>query len=266
MKTGKTGYRKVSALFVTMLLFAALLAFSGSAMAAETEAAGTAAETKKTTVKDGLAKVEWKGTFYDTQGKKISKAYRYVYYENGKKVKNAWRTVNVKGTSYRYYFKKNGYAVQASYADNDLDRKFKYVTVKIDGKKYAFDTNGRMLTGLLLQSNDKFIYFNKKTGVYDSKKSASITKKFKNLKSSVKKDLDNGKKTKSVPSDVKKILGKYNKLYINSGVASCNSAYWDTGSGNLRDVELRYDHFIIILVKQKKTQNYFIDKAIAQLS
>ena len=51
----------------------------------------------------------------------------YRYYEDGKLVKNSWRTVD----SRKYYFKKDGNAATLNY--------------KIKGKYYVFDNKGRLL-------------------------------------------------------------------------------------------------------------------------
>ena len=55
---------------------------------------------------------------------------KYFYYKKGKKVKNKWLNVKVKGTKYRFYFGKNGAA---------------YTGVKkIKGKTYCFNAKAQM--------------------------------------------------------------------------------------------------------------------------
>lgn len=77
--------------------------------------------------------------------------YDYYYYDkNGKKLKNAWKTIKRGGKSYRYYFGADGRAYRAS-----ADPAFKYnVTVrKIGGVKYGFNTTGLMVTGIAVTAN-----------------------------------------------------------------------------------------------------------------
>jgi hypothetical protein len=77
---------------------------------------GTVIQAEAATAKKGLVKVKKK----------------YYFYAKGKKVKNKWKKVKVKGTSYKYYFGKNG----AAYTG----------LKKVKGKTYYFNAKGQMQT------------------------------------------------------------------------------------------------------------------------
>lgn len=88
---------------------------------------------------------------------------RYYYYENGVRVKNAWRTVskiqNGKTVSYRYYFDKNGVA----YAGKKVNGVTQIALKKISGCYYGFDSYGRMVKGSYLISG-AYRIFSRTTG------------------------------------------------------------------------------------------------------
>ena len=104
--------------------------------------------------------------------------YYYFYYENGKWVKNAWRTVkqnvNGKSVSYRYYFTSSGIAYQApSYTGMT----FNVVARKIGNDWYGFYKNGRMVkSGYYCDPRTETLFYFDANGHYNSAKSAAIRK------------------------------------------------------------------------------------------
>ena len=62
----------------------------------------------------------------ENDGLTLGKNGRYCYYENGKKVKKAWRTVNGK----KYYFQSTGWSTPYS--------------LYIDGKVYVFNSKSQL--------------------------------------------------------------------------------------------------------------------------
>ncbi len=105
MRKRKNGFGKAFVLFLGILLLSLAVPF------------GASAATKKGLVKSG-------GKIY--------------YYQNGKKVKNCWKTVK----GHRYYFAKNGAAVQAPKLENKSKN---IIGKKIKGNWYGFDQKGRMV-------------------------------------------------------------------------------------------------------------------------
>lgn len=175
----------------------------------------TAPETvQAATVKNGLKKENGK----------------YYYYKQGKKLKNTWRTVPTKvGTkkyNYRYYFGKTG----AAYAASPTYNKFTYnVVIKtIGGKKYGFDTKGRMVKGYYVNGTTyKFYAFNTKTGVYDPKRTAALQKASVPVKG---KFVD--------ARTLRKYIGKPLKQKVYG-----TSCYIPGG----KDIELTYKYYIVSL-------------------
>ena len=106
-----------------LVLLTAVLALSGSAFAAAK--------------KEGLVKVKSKtqtaSPLYDN-GKTYKAAYDYYFYENGKMVKKAWKTVKTAKETSKYYFGKNGKAIRADFAEYSFDESHHYVKTKIGGK------------------------------------------------------------------------------------------------------------------------------------
>ena len=91
-------------------------------------------------------------------GLTVKKGNYYFYNAKGVKIKNKWK--KIKG-SY-YYFGSNGAAVKG--------KKEMGVSVpavkKIDGKKYAFDPEGRRMSGVVMKDNKLFM-FDSASGVYN---------------------------------------------------------------------------------------------------
>ncbi len=126
---------------------------------------------------------------------------KYYAYENGKKVRNQWRTIKIKGKSYRFYFDKNG---KAYHANKNSMGKTGVLVKKIKGQYYGFDYQGHMVKGLRCGSTSAYAvpnlyYFNSK-GVYDKKKTVIYR---------------NAAKTNKNAKQIKKLLGKYKKKYVN---------------------------------------------------
>jgi hypothetical protein len=187
-------------LLILCLMFVQLPAIGGTSVPARVEAA---------TVKKGLKK----------------EGGKYYYYQNGKKVKNTWKTVkttkNGKTVSYKYYFGSNGAAYAGTKTDWDTTIAFK----KIGGKYYGFNASAQMVTGIYV-SNDSFYVFNEKTGVYD----ASATKK-----------LRAASKYQKNAATLRKLLGKPSRTETTDGCY-----------GDGEELILYYPHFMVNLYRDKK--------------
>lgn len=127
---------------------------------------------------------------------------RYGYDENNQKVTQQWG-VTAKG--FRYYFGKNGAAYQA---DQDMVGKYGILMKKINGKYYGFDVSGHTVKGIRVGSVSmyeipKLYYFNPKTGAVDKKKT-SLYRKYAATSTLAKQNN---------ASKIKKVLGKYKKMY-----------------------------------------------------
>ena len=127
---------------------------------------------------------------------------KYYYYYKGKKVKNTWKTVN----GYRYYFGSNdaAYAGKVEYGEKVFAYK------KISGKYYGFDKYARMQKGDYVRYG-KIYSFNKKNGVYDSKRTAVLRK---------------AAKYETNAATIRKLLGKPLKVKKVSGCYSGQEYYW----------------------------------------
>lgn len=145
---------------------------------------------------------------------------KYYAYEKGKKVCNKWRTIKVGKKKYRFYFDKKGRAYQA---DKYAMGKTGVIVKKIKGKYYGFDYQGHMVKGLrggfisLYKGSD--LYFFNSKGVYDKKKTAVYR---------------NASKPNTNAAQIKKLLGKYKKVTVNT-----NSCF---GDGEGSDVIYTYDN------------------------
>lgn len=102
---------------------------------------------------------------------------RYYYYIKGKKIKNTWKSIQLKDSktgkkvTYRFYFDKKGAACKGGSKWGES-----YLTIKtIKGKKYGFDKYSHMVKGDYV-SNGKFWSFNSKTGKYDEKRTQKLRK------------------------------------------------------------------------------------------
>ncbi|MCC8067036.1 MAG: hypothetical protein LIO94_08045 [Clostridiales bacterium] len=147
---------------------------------------------------DGLVKAENGKYYYYEDGKKVkdtlmtvteSDGTKSIYYFNSKgaAVVNKLKTVTVNGVKYRYYFGKNGKAYTNKWkkVTTSSGKTYRYYfgsngraytdTVKtINGAKYGFGSNSRMLTGVQVLSY-KFYYF-KASGKLDSSKTSALRK------------------------------------------------------------------------------------------
>lgn len=117
----------------------------------------------------------------------VKSGKNYYYYQNGKKIKNKWKTVTVKNSkgkkvSYRYYFGKDGKAYIAK-NEKSLGYTKNIVCKKIGKYSYGFDRLGHMVKSGYYNNPDKFdknndsltYYFDSK-GHYVASKSKSIRK------------------------------------------------------------------------------------------
>ena len=175
----------------------------------------------------------------------------YRYYEDGVKVKSAWRTVEVKGTAYKYYFNSKGNAVtglqkiKSTYyvfkTNGRLAQPSKKSVVTVDGTKYLVSTAGKACKGW---DSAKTYYFGKKyvplTGYQ------AISNKIYYFKSSGKIDSAKSKKLKAAckyeksMKDLYALIGKPKKAKYYSG-----GCY---GPG--KDGVLTYKNFIVYTYKE----------------
>lgn len=138
---------------------------------------------------------------------------KYYFYEDGKKVTNAWRTY--KGN--KYFFTKKGYAYASERFD---DVQYNIVVKKIGDKYYGFNHSARMVKGLYLTIDGKIYYFDTKTGAYDANK----TKRYRDAS-----------KEKNTSTRIKNLLGKPQKI------KKVNSCYDQNGMGYIHT----YSHYTL---------------------
>lgn len=177
--------------------------------------------------------------------------FELYYIENGKALVSSWITVKEKKGSFKYYFGSNGKAYKADSISGMRTTKVKIKTV--DGKKYGFDENGHNAVGLW-STGSKLAFFNKKTGVYDKKKSQKYQKLVKSGKTSAK-----------MAKNIKKTFGKPKKIKT---TASCNPFDIKAG-GTITTSTLKryigynyvYKNIVISMTKNKSTGVYHMDGA-----
>lgn len=96
----------------------------------------------------------------------------YFYNAKGVKIKNKWK--KIKG-SY-YYFGSNGAAVKGK---TEMEMDGMEITVPavktIAGKKYAFDSEGKRMSGVVVKNNKLFM-FDSGSGVYDAAATQKLRK------------------------------------------------------------------------------------------
>ncbi len=218
-------------------------------------------ENDKLVKADGVVKVEAEylyfvnGVFQDTYTglKKIKDedTFEVYYIESGKAVLNTWKTVKEKKGNFKYYFGKNGKAYKAGSISGMRTTKVKIKAV--NGTQYGFDENGHCVKGLW-STDKKLVYFNKKTGVYDKKKSKVYQKAVKT-----------GKKSVNMPKNLKKTFGKPKKIKT---VSSCNPFDIKQGTYITNSTLKRYkgynyiyQNIVISVTKNKNTGVYHMDGA-----
>lgn len=100
---------------------------------------------------------------------------RYYAYENGKKLRNTWRTIQSGKKKYTYYFGSNGAAYQAS---KEMMGRYGVIVKKIRGQYYGFDYLGHRVKGVRVGSTSTYgmpyvFYFNS-NGTYNKKRTAQL--------------------------------------------------------------------------------------------
>ncbi|MBR6221984.1 MAG: hypothetical protein IKQ71_00955 [Lachnospiraceae bacterium] len=178
--------------------------------------------------------------------------FELYYLKNGKKIKNAWKTVEGKNGKFKYYFGKNGKAYKASSFAGM--RTTKVVVKAIKGKKYGFDENGHNVKGLW-STDTRLVFFNKKNGVYDDAKS-------KEYQQCVKA----GRLSETMPEEIETLFGKPLKV---RSTASCNPFDLKEDEELSEDIVKRYkgynyyyDNFVISLTHNTESGIYHMDGAI----
>ncbi|MCD8012978.1 MAG: hypothetical protein LUG99_07365 [Lachnospiraceae bacterium] len=154
-----------------------------------------------------------------------SKTYRYYFGSDGKAYTNRWKSVTTsKGKKYWYYFKANGRAYQGTKDSSTgvADPKI----VKISGSRYAFDSNGRALTGVQV-INNKFYVFSSR-GKLNTTKTNTLRK---------------AAKYESGVTKLKKLLKKYGATYKKTTYVNY-SCY-----GNGKDGTMVYSGFEVYIFK-----------------
>lgn len=167
-----------------------------------------------------------------------SKAKKYYYYENGKKVdkRGEWITISGKGT---FYMCKDGYAVSAPKEDGVT---YNIITKKIGGKTYGFDSKARRVkNGLYYTMRGTCYYFDSK-GVYSQKE----TKKYRPLSPTGNPVLQMKSVTKA-----RQLLDKMSKPKIKNAGSSC------VINGGT-DYNAIYPHFELQYTKINKTGKMFV--------
>ncbi len=196
---------------------------------------------------DGILQADYSGI------KKIEDddAFELYYLENGKAVINSWKSVTEKKGDFNYYFGSNGKAYKAESISGMRSTKVCIKTV--NGKKYGFDENGHQAKGLW-STDTKLVFFNKKSGVYDKKKSKKYQKVVKQ-----------GKQSASLAKNVKKAFGKPSKIKTTN---SCNPFDLSPGA-SLTNAKLKsykgynyyYKNIMISMTKNTSTGVYYMDGA-----
>lgn len=121
----------------------------------------------RTTEKDGLVKTGVEDDYV--------KAYDYSWYQNGKKLVNAWKSVKQGGKKYKFYFGKNGIAIRAKAT---YDKSYNVKVVKIGRKKYGFDADSHLVAKGIYVDSKSMIWVFKKNGVYDQSSTQKLRKAF----------------------------------------------------------------------------------------
>ncbi|MCD7737347.1 MAG: hypothetical protein LUI07_10390 [Lachnospiraceae bacterium] len=146
---------------------------------------------------------------------------RYYFGSNGKAYKNKWKTITSSaGKSYRYYFASNGRAI--------TDK-----VKTINGYKYGFDSNSRMVTGVQV-FNDKFYFFNS-SGKMNSTKTTKL------------------RKASADGTDYRTTLKKLLKTY---GVKLKKTINYGRGCGNGIDYAFVYQGFTVSVTVKDDTGSY----------
>ena len=188
--------------------------------------------------------------FADGLKKENGKLY---YYQNGKPVKNKWKTVK----KHKYYFGKDGAAYQAPKPADKTCNVNKY---KIKGKYYGFDTNGWLVKGLnahqTLKKNGRTksvtLYWFSSKGVYNKNKTKAV-------KQLLKEGFHNGQ----FMEELKKIAGKPRKTLVDD--ISCNQRPDanhlddDENTHRWKDITIEYKGLLIVAVYYIPTDEYYVD-------
>ncbi len=156
------------------------------------------------------------------KGLTVKKGNYYFYNAKGVKIKNKWK--KVKG-SY-YYFGSNGAAVKGKNEMGMSVPAFK----TIDGKKYAFDPEGKRMSGVVIKNNKLFV-FDSGSGVYD----ASATRK-------LRKAAGNGQPAGTLKTLLASWVGKPLKEEV----------IGDSCYGDGQDVLWYYKNFIVSVFRPTK--------------
>lgn len=224
-----------------LLLTVILCMGSGAAPAMVT----SAATGQKASQKYGLVKSGGKYYYYEKECKKV----KNKWVTKRRKVKNQWVTVKVKGKKRLYYFGKNGAAYTggwktiknrryyfqkngAACAGKKQDG-YTFALVKKIGKyTYAFDSKGRMLTGVQLILNKSY---ERKFYVFDSRgrMDAEKTKVLRQLSPTSKTVPGNEPDAEALKQKLLEYGAKYKKTeYFGTGCygADGEDGYmeWDT--------------------------------------
>lgn len=196
---------------------------------------------------DGVMQADFSGL------KKIKDddSFELYYIEAGKAVINDWRTATEKKGDFTYYFGSDAKAYKADSISGF--RTTKVVLKKVDGKQYGFDENGHQAKGLWA-TDSKLVFFNKKTGVYDKKKSKALQKIVKR-----------GKKSTKLAGTVKKKFGKPVRIKTTS---SCNpfdmspdASINDSMLKRYKGYNYYYKNIVISMTKNTSTGVYYMDGA-----
>nr|WP_296081809.1 hypothetical protein [uncultured Blautia sp.] len=166
---------------------------------------------------------------------------RYYAYENGRKLRNTWRTIKSGKKKYTYYFGSNGAAYRAS---KEMMGRYGVIVKKIKGQYYGFDYLGHRVKGVRVGSTSTYgmpyvFYFNS-NGTYNKKKTAQLR---------------TASKTNKKAATIKKMLGKCKKTRV-----SKNSCFMN---GNGSDITYIYDTVELSVFRPKgKSYKYDIVESL----
>ena len=165
------------------------------------------------------------------------------YYQKGKLLKNAWKTITIKKKKYKYYFGKNGSAYKAP---ANLFGFYNVKVFKIGKAKYGFDTEGHLVAkGIYVDDSSKIWVFTS-SGKYNDKTTKTLRKKFRPF------DVTH-KVSKDLLKQVRKYFGKPKRSEYSN---SCKP--WNH-TDQFEDLKLIYSHYEVQLVHNKTTGEYALN-------
>lgn len=173
----------------------------------------------------------------------VKKGSVYSFYQNGKKIKNKWKTVKEDGRKYRFYFGKNGNAYRAGKLYRNA---YNVKLFRIGKKQYGFDSNSHLApSGTFLDGSFRFVAIGR-NGIY-------LEPKTKKLRSGMKTYQETGKVSAQTYDKVVSLLGKPSSVKRSSSCSPWNE------QDSFTDVLMVYPHFEVQLIQNDRTGEYALD-------